>query len=242
MHKIKVAIVLSLALTLMSLLALGAPVLTIYSQGIACVQDTLTLSLTKGISDVKVPVPASIIAESALISTDATLLSQSFDYTNAGDLETAAVGKKVEVMTSNGVYRGTLLSYGTDTITILDSSGIIRTIAQPQQVNLGNQDAFSLDPVLTLKMQSEKKGDVPATISYLTRNLSWAGSYICVLDKDQSTLSLQGQITLRNQCGLEFSGAKIRFVAGDVNQVTNNFRSEERRVGKECRSRWSPYH
>src|SRR2546430_12797365 len=24
--------------------------------------------------------------------------------------------------------------------------------------------------------------------------------------------------------------------------VTPNFRSEERRVGKECRSRWSPYH
>ena len=22
----------------------------------------------------------------------------------------------------------------------------------------------------------------------------------------------------------------------------NNYRSEERRVGKECRSRWSPYH
>ena len=24
--------------------------------------------------------------------------------------------------------------------------------------------------------------------------------------------------------------------------ATLNFRSEERRVGKECRSRWSPYH
>ena len=24
--------------------------------------------------------------------------------------------------------------------------------------------------------------------------------------------------------------------------LTNNYRSEERRVGKECRSRWSPYH
>ena len=24
--------------------------------------------------------------------------------------------------------------------------------------------------------------------------------------------------------------------------VANTFRSEERRVGKECRSRWSPYH
>ena len=27
-----------------------------------------------------------------------------------------------------------------------------------------------------------------------------------------------------------------------VNQLANNRRSEERRVGKECRSRWSPYH
>ena len=31
---------------------------------------------------------------------------------------------------------------------------------------------------------------------------------------------------------------------GDIvlNSVSNTFRSEERRVGKECRSRWSPYH
>ena len=27
-----------------------------------------------------------------------------------------------------------------------------------------------------------------------------------------------------------------------LEHVTDNFRSEERRVGKECRSRWSPYH
>ena len=25
-------------------------------------------------------------------------------------------------------------------------------------------------------------------------------------------------------------------------EYVNNYRSEERRVGKECRSRWSPYH
>ena len=27
-----------------------------------------------------------------------------------------------------------------------------------------------------------------------------------------------------------------------IHSATVNFRSEERRVGKECRSRWSPYH
>ena len=28
----------------------------------------------------------------------------------------------------------------------------------------------------------------------------------------------------------------------DLKEDRNNSRSEERRVGKECRSRWSPYH
>ena len=32
------------------------------------------------------------------------------------------------------------------------------------------------------------------------------------------------------------------FERHDVLVVDNNSRSEERRVGKECRSRWSPYH
>ena len=36
-----------------------------------------------------------------------------------------------------------------------------------------------------------------------------------------------------------------RFAYGDLElakQALNTTRSEERRVGKECRSRWSPYH
>ena len=36
------------------------------------------------------------------------------------------------------------------------------------------------------------------------------------------------------------SGAKLRFVTGG--ESGTYYRSEERRVGKECRSRWSPYH
>ena len=31
-------------------------------------------------------------------------------------------------------------------------------------------------------------------------------------------------------------------VSDDLTQVQVSSRSEERRVGKECRSRWSPYH
>ena len=36
--------------------------------------------------------------------------------------------------------------------------------------------------------------------------------------------------------------AKAFLVGGAICVVGEGFRSEERRVGKECRSRWSPYH
>ena len=35
---------------------------------------------------------------------------------------------------------------------------------------------------------------------------------------------------------------KARSIAVDHNHQQMEQRSEERRVGKECRSRWSPYH
>ena len=31
-------------------------------------------------------------------------------------------------------------------------------------------------------------------------------------------------------------------ILAEVSQYNTHYRSEERRVGKECRSRWSPYH
>ena len=40
--------------------------------------------------------------------------------------------------------------------------------------------------------------------------------------------------------GADFTGKLIRLAQGQ--ELTPDIRSEERRVGKECRSRWSPYH
>ena len=54
---------------------------------------------------------------------------------------------------------------------------------------------------------------------------------------------------LRKEKSMEYyakSGKKI-LSQGEIDKVRNELenliiRSEERRVGKECRSRWSPYH
>ena len=42
--------------------------------------------------------------------------------------------------------------------------------------------------------------------------------------------------------GVELIMGEGRFVAPRTVEIALNDRSEERRVGKECRSRWSPYH
>ena len=39
-----------------------------------------------------------------------------------------------------------------------------------------------------------------------------------------------------------FEDVNIKFTEGNCYGLIGANRSEERRVGKECRSRWSPYH
>ena len=46
--------------------------------------------------------------------------------------------------------------------------------------------------------------------------------------------------TIRTQFVKEFLEAVLTLES--VDECMDFFRSEERRVGKECRSRWSPYH
>ena len=63
------------------------------------------------------------------------------------------------------------------------------------------------------------------------------------------TAVLLGDVSVGRDCSIWFNAV----LRGDVNTITIGdrtniqdgvviHRSEERRVGKECRSRWSPYH
>ena len=56
--------------------------------------------------------------------------------------------------------------------------------------------------------------------------------------KDQATGSVYGQRNSNNTFRLD--GIQVTELTG--NRARLEPRSEERRVGKECRSRWSPYH
>src|SRR5256885_13612844 len=49
-------------------------------------------------------------------------------------------------------------------------------------------------------------------------------------------------LELINNIAKQYSGLSVFAGVGERTREGNDFRSEERRVGKECRSRWSPYH
>src|SRR3989475_3573368 len=50
-------------------------------------------------------------------------------------------------------------------------------------------------------------------------------------------------VELRDGDTQRYGGKSVRRAVSNVEEtITPEIRSEERRVGKECRSRWSPYH
>ena len=61
-------------------------------------------------------------------------------------------------------------------------------------------------------------------------------SPVPVFVMDTKNLPNSLKISLKNKTNYKICGLYI------INNIDQLWRSEERRVGKECRSRWSPYH
>src|SRR2546422_7850831 len=81
------------------------------------------------------------------------------------------------------------------------------------------------------------------------RDVAVTGVQTCALPICWGECELLKEAERRTQLGIERSGAPISQDGLDQGVVflfllqgQRRDRSEERRVGKECRSRWSPYH
>src|SRR5258708_14351967 len=117
-----------------------------------------------------------------------------------------------------------------------------KVIALRHKVNLGKgadlktgaQAAFSLGAQAVVIMDSDGQHKVEELPKFI--QLINSGKYDIVI----GSRNLSHGVPLIRYLGNKFASIFIRFLFNIY--VSDLLRSEERRVGKECRSRWSPYH
>jgi hypothetical protein len=202
---------------------------TIYNADLALVQDTRLLTLAAGRQKIEFKdVSSSIRPETVTLAAPGVgIVEQNFDYDllSPDKMMEKAVGQQVKIVRTNpgngqqtidtatvlAVNDGVVLQIG-DHIEVLRDDGVpTRVIFDKVPENLRAQ------PTLSVTVDVAKAGPRIATLSYLTRGLSWKADYVALFDEKAGRLDLQGWITLANTSGTAFVNADTQLVAGNVN-------------------------
>jgi hypothetical protein len=128
----------------------------------------------------------------------------------------------------------------TDAKLLSVANGAILQIGQEITFNYPGRLAFSeLPPNLIAKptlvwLLENRAADQSIEVSYLAQSMSWSADYVLVLDENEASGNLVGWVTLANNTGTSYRGAKLQLVAGDVHRVqpeNYGMRMEKRMAG-----------
>lgn len=207
----------------------SAVAVTIYNNDLALVRDSRSVTLAQGENDLAfIEVSAGIRPETALLTgrgTELDILEQNFDFDllTPQKLLEKSVGQTIRVVRTNPetgadtTEEATVLSVAEGQVVLKIGDRI--EVTPPGRLVYSAVPANLRDrPTLVVKVSSDKAGDVPVDLSYLTRGLSWAADYVAELSPDEKTINLNGWVTLTNMSGIAYNDAKLQLVAGDVNQ------------------------
>ncbi len=201
---------------------------TIYTTGLALVQDARRVSLPVGPSHQPfADVSAAIRPETVSLSVaDATVVEQNFDYDllSPTSLMEKALGATVTlVRTTPGTGAETrerakvLAVNGGVVLQVGDHVEVLRDDGLPVRVIFDKvPDTLRARPTLSIDLDSSRAGVRPATLSYLSGGLGWNADYVALFDQAAGTIDVQGWVTLRNTSGTTFLNARTLLGAGEV--------------------------
>lgn len=210
--------------------AQGDVSITIYNGGRSLVQDVRQLSIPAGQSTISFPdVSARIQPETLSFAAAGTaIVEQNFDFDllTPTKLMEKAIGQTITLVRTNPATgaetreRATVLSTAGgvvvkigDRIEVLRDDGLpVRAIFDRVPSNLRAR------PTLSVTLDSTRSGTRPASIRYLTSGLGWSSDYVALFDEGNSTIDMQGWVTLTNQTGTTFHDADLLLVAGNPNE------------------------
>lgn len=205
--------------------------LTIYNQGTALVQDRRTFNLQAGenlinFTDVAAGIdPTSVQFNSLTDPVGTVVLEQNYvyDLVDKFALINRYLDQTIQLIATDGTeYRGQLLSGRNGDIILRADDGQVVVINLEQVRDLRFPDlpgGLITRPTLRWLVQSAAGGDQQVELTYLTGGLNWSADYTVLLAADNSSLDLNGWITLNNTSGTAYQGATVKLVAGDVHRL-----------------------
>ncbi|MDX1581000.1 MAG: DUF4139 domain-containing protein [Alphaproteobacteria bacterium] len=222
--------------------------LTIYNSDLALVRDTREIRFDRGLQTLAFEgVSARIRPETALLAGEGfSILEQNFDFDllSPQALLSKSVGETVMLVRRNPATGAETREQAT---VLSTNSGIVLQIGDRIEVmGSGDNDLdgrlvfdrlpenLRPEPTLSMLLNARAAGRQDVTLSYLTGGLTWKADYVANLSPDETTLSLQGWVTLTNTSGTSYEDAQLQLVAGDVNRVQD--RMEDMQMARMSRA------
>jgi len=197
-----------------------------YSGGFALIQDRRQIELGRGAYTIAASdLPSTVQRDSVVISAgDARIVSLRFplEPLSTNTLLRRFLGKTVKWVTVNPstgeatVREADLLSL-TGGITVrLD--GLIQTNPPGYPAFDAGDPAASVDEALSVSLVTPAAGSYVMDLRYLAGGIDWRADYAGVLSEDGTRLSLGGFASISNQTGVDYRGASVSLIAGDINR------------------------
>ena len=209
--------------------------ITVYNQNFGLVREIRTLDLSSGsisleYADVASAIQPATVHIRPLDGAALQVLEQNYQYDllNPQKLLEKYVGRTVMVYRTNP---DTGAEEGVEAEVLSVNGGPILRIGDEITFNYPGRFGFpevpeNLISKPTLLWRLDAAGGTQRVeVSYLTNSLNWKADYVMVLNEDDDAAALTGWVTLTNQSGAAYEGARLQLVAGDVQRVSG--REEE---------------
>lgn len=210
--------------------------LTIYNQGTALVQDVRSFELDEGVNtldftDVAATINATSVVFKALTNPDDVhVLEQNFvfDLVGSGALLERYLDETISITTEDGtVFIGQLLSGRNGEIILRNDEGqvFVVSISKVRDMQFPNlPNGLITRPTLRWLLQSAVAGTEQVQLTYLAGGINWSADYNVLLNSGNTSLDLNGWVTLTNTSGASYTDAQVKLVAGDVNRLPDDTR------------------
>jgi hypothetical protein len=205
--------------------------LTIYNQGTALVQDRRTFTLNEGentvdFTDVAASIdPTSVSFRSLTDPLGTVVMEQNYvyDLVGSGALLERYLDEQIQVVTNDGTtFSGQLLSGRNGEIILRADDGQIVVIGIDSVRDIrfpALPEGLITRPTLRWLINSAQSGEQQVELTYLAGGMSWTADYTVLLNAGNTSLDLNGWVTLTNTSGASFRDALVKLIAGDVNRL-----------------------